>query len=43
LGNVQIDSANTLREQGQIDEEECFIDAIFSSAKGGGAELEKPE
>jgi hypothetical protein len=32
------DPANTLREQGQIDEEECFIDAAFSSAKGAGAE-----
>jgi transposase len=28
--------ANTLREQGGIDESECYIDATFASAKGGG-------
>lgn len=28
--------ANELREQGGIDESECFIDAMFSPAKGGG-------
>ena len=28
--------ANTLRESGAIDESECFIDATFSLAKGGG-------
>ena len=28
--------ANVLREQGSIDESECFIDATFASAKGGG-------
>ncbi len=28
--------ANELREQGGIDESECFIDAMFASAKGGG-------
>ena len=39
LRNVLTDLANTLREQGQIDEEECFIDAMFSSAKGGGAQI----
>ena len=39
LRHVLTDLANTLREQGQIDEEECFIDAMFSSAKGGGAEI----
>jgi hypothetical protein len=39
LRAVLTDLANTLREQGQIDEEECFIDAMFSSAKGGGAEI----
>ena len=39
LREVLTDLANTLREQGQIDEEECFIDAMFSSAKGGGAEI----
>lgn len=36
LRQVLTDLANTLREQGQIDEQECFIDAMFSSAKGGG-------
>ena len=30
------DLANTLREQGDIDEREAFIDATFASAKGGG-------
>ena len=39
LREVLTDLANTLREQGQIDEEECFIDATFSSAKGGGEEI----
>jgi transposase len=39
LRHVLTDLGNTLREQGQIDEEECFIDAMFSSAKGGGAEI----
>lgn len=39
LRNVLTDLANKLREQGRIDEEECFIDAMFSSAKGGGAEI----
>jgi len=33
--------ANALREQGEIDERECFIDATFASAKGGGAEIGK--
>ena len=28
--------ANELREQGCLDESECFVDAMFSSAKGGG-------
>ena len=31
--------ANTLREEGEIDESECFIDATFASAKGGGDEI----
>jgi transposase len=29
--------ANELREQGGLDESECFVDAMFSPAKGGGA------
>ena len=33
------DLANTLREQGALDESECFIDATFASAKGGGDEV----
>ena len=36
LRNVLTDLANTLRDEGGIDESECFIDAMFSSAKGGG-------
>ena len=28
--------ANELREQGGLDESECFVDAMFSMAKGGG-------
>lgn len=36
---VLADLANTLREQGDIDESESFIDAMFSSAKGGGDEI----
>ena len=31
--------ANALREQGDIDERESFIDAWFASAKGGGDEI----
>ena len=33
------DLANSLREAGAIDESECFIDASFASAKGGGGEV----
>jgi hypothetical protein len=33
------DLANTLREAGAIDESECFIDATFASAKGGGEQI----
>jgi transposase len=33
--------ANTLREQGDIDESESFIDATFASAKGGGQGIGK--
>ena len=31
--------ANTLRDEGALDESECFIDATFASAKGGGDEI----
>ena len=41
LRTVLTDLANTLRAQGDIDETECFIDAMFSSAKGGGDEVGK--
>jgi len=36
LREVLKDLANSLREQGDIDEREAFIDATFASAKGGG-------
>lgn len=36
LRDVLTDLANTLRDQGGLDESECFIDAMFSWAKGGG-------
>lgn len=36
LRAVLADLANALREQGDIDERECFIDATFAAAKGGG-------
>lgn len=36
LRQVLCQLANELREAGVIDESECFIDATFSSAKGGG-------
>lgn len=39
LRAVLTDLANTLRAEGAIDESECFIDATFTSAKGGGAEI----
>jgi transposase len=39
LRSVLTDLANTLRAQGGIDESECFIDATFASAKGGGEEI----
>ena len=36
LRDVLTDLANTLRDEGSIDESESFIDATFASAKGGG-------
>ena len=33
------DVANELRDKGALDEEECFIDATFVMAKGGGSEI----
>jgi len=41
LRNVSTDFANMLREQGDIDESESFIDATFASAKGGDFEIGK--
>src|SRR3974377_1930334 len=39
LRNVLTDIANELRDAGGLDEQECFIDATFAMAKGGGAEI----
>ena len=39
LRDILVSSANTLREQGEVDESECFIDAMFASAKEGGEEI----
>jgi hypothetical protein len=36
---VLTDLANTLRDEGSLHESQCFIDAMFASAKGGGAEI----
>jgi hypothetical protein len=33
---VVMDVANELHERGTLDEEECFTDATFVIAKGGG-------
>ena len=35
----RLDVANELRDKGAPDEAECFIDATFVMAKGGGAEI----
>jgi hypothetical protein len=39
LRKVLMDIANELRDRGARNEEECFIDATFAMAKGGGAEI----
>jgi len=39
MRNILKDLANALREEGEIDESECFIDATFASAKGGGSQI----
>ena len=36
---VLTDVANELRENGALDEEDCFIDATFVMAKGGRSEI----
>ena len=41
LLQVLTDLANTLRDEGLMDERESFIDAMFSSAKGGGDDVGK--
>jgi transposase len=41
LRSILTDLANALREEGEIDERECFIDATFAMAKGGGEEIGK--
>ena len=38
LRRALTDVANELRDKGALDEEECFIDATFVMAKGGGAD-----
>ena len=39
LRRVLTDVVNELRAKGALDEEECFIDATFVMAKGGGSEI----
>ncbi len=39
LRRVLTDVANELRDSGALNEEECFIDATFVMAKGGGPEI----
>jgi len=39
LRDVLTKLANALREQGEIDESESYIDATFASAKGGGEQI----
>jgi transposase len=39
LRDILTQLANTLREEGAIDEHESFIDATFASAKGGGDDI----
>jgi len=41
LRDLLCDLANRLRDEGKLDERECFIDAMFSPAKGGGDEVGK--
>jgi transposase len=41
LREILAQLANALRDEGGIDERECFIDATFASAKGDGEEIGK--
>ena len=43
LRRVLTDVANELRDRGALNEEECFIDATFVMAKGGGLEIGAPK
>jgi hypothetical protein len=36
---VLTDLANTLRDRGDVKGSECYIDATFASAKGGGEQI----
>lgn len=42
LRAILTDLANTLHDEGQIDESECFIDATFAMAKAAGIRLARP-
>ena len=39
IRDIMVDLANELRAQDALDKSECFIDATFASAKGGGDEI----
>jgi len=41
LREILRELANALRDEGEIDESECFIDATFASAKSGGEDISK--
>lgn len=41
LRNVLTDLANSMRNEGSLDESECFIDATFTLTKGGGDQIGK--
>jgi transposase len=41
LREILKELANALRDEGEIDESECFINATFASAKGGGEDIGK--
>ena len=41
LRDLLVDLANELRAEDELDESECFIDAMFSPAKGGGDAIGK--
>jgi hypothetical protein len=43
LWRMLTDVANKLRDKGALDYEECFVDATFLTAKGGGADIGAPK